>query len=134
MAEEYKNLKKGGEHFRSYREYNIGGVMRKLPLVNNSIRANELFLTSQRRNQNAMIRKLKKSPKTDTMSQRTMKAFQNRVTQNLHSESFKRDKKMLIEHDVGAEKMPAFMSMPTPKEEKDALWKLIKGRLKSKGT
>ena len=29
MAEEYKNLKKGGEQFRSYREYNIGGVMRK---------------------------------------------------------------------------------------------------------
>ena len=33
---------------------------------------------------------------------------------------------MLIEHDIGAEKMPGFMSMPTPKEEKDALWKLIK--------
>ena len=130
---EYKDLKKGGEQFRTYRKFYIRGQKRKLPLVNNSIEANELYLNIARKNQNAMKGQLLKSPKTDTASQRSMKAFQNRVTVDSFDSALKRDRKLIEEHDVGARKIRGFRFFPTKNQKKEALWDLIKGKLKSKG-
>ena len=106
---------------------------KKLPLVNNSIEANELYLNIKRKNKNAMIKSLKKSPKTDSASQRQMKAFQNRVAVNLYEDALKRDKNLLIKHDTGARKITGFRFLPTKTQKKEALWQLIKGKLKDKG-
>ena len=133
MAEAYKDLKKGGEQFRTYKKFYIGGQKKKLPLVNNSIEANELYLNIKRKNKNAMIKSLKKSPKTDSASQRQMKAFQNRASVNLYESALKRDKDLLIKHDTGARKITGFRFLPTKSEKKEALWQVIKGKLKDKG-
>tara|TARA_X000001388_G_scaffold77196_1_gene76943 strand:+ start:558 stop:956 length:399 start_codon:yes stop_codon:yes gene_type:complete len=130
---EYKKLKKGGEHFRTYKKYNVKGNKQNLPLVNASIPANERLLDSEERNLKALNKKMKFSPRTDSRKVRTIKAHQNQVYLDSHRAAYKRDKELLTKHDTGAYKFRTFMTMPSPKKQKEALWKLIKGKIKTPG-
>ena len=130
---EYNKLKKGGEHFRTYKKYDVLGRKQNLPLVNASLPANKRLLDSEERNVAEINKKMMFSPRTDSVKIRMIKAHKNQVTLDSHRAAYKRDKELLIKHDTGAYKFRTFMTMPTARSQKESLWKLIKGRIKSPG-
>ena len=74
---EYNKLKKGGEHFRTYKKYDVLGRKQNLPLVNASLPANKRLLDSEERNVAEINKKMKFSPRTDSVKIRMIKAHKN---------------------------------------------------------
>ena len=46
----------------------------------------------------------------------------------------KKDKDLLLTYDTDAMRARTFMSQRRPSQERESLWKLIKGKMKAKGS
>lgn len=99
-----------------------------------SRRANKLYNMMLKYRDETAIKKLKKAKKTDTDEQVVLKSLHNRNVIDMARADVKKDKDLLLTYDTDAMRARTFMSQRRPRQERESLWKLIKGKMKAKGS